>query len=307
MKNPEPMRLRMEKLIQRMQNVICRAIEEVDNKSFGEDIWERPEGGGGISRVLQDGNVWEKAGVNTAAVYGTLSAEALRTLAGDKALADDDSNFFATGLSIVMHPHHPMAPSVHANFRYFELGDGSKPGSWWFGGGTDLSPAYLFVEDIIAFHCCYKKVCDQFDPSFYPRFKKWCDDYFYIPHREERRGVGGIFFDHLNDRGPETLFAFIASCAEAFIPAYLPIVKKRQAMSFTDLHKRWQRLRRGRYVEFNLMYDRGTTFGLNTGGRTESILMSLPLTAGWEYDYHPNSNSEEAKLVDVLKKPREWV
>lgn len=178
---------------------------------------------------------------------------------------------------------------------------------WWFGGGADLTPAYLFDEDAAHFHRLHKEACDKHDPAFYPRFKKWCDEYFFIRHRGETRGVGGIFFDDLNDRDPDLLFAFAKDASAAFVPAYVPLVEKRKDMPFSEEQKRWQQLRRGRYVEFNLVYDRGTTFGLKTGGRIESILMTLPLTARWEYDHHPEPGSEEARLLEVLKSPREWV
>jgi coproporphyrinogen III oxidase len=184
---------------------------------------------------------------------------------------------------------------------------GTAPASWWFGGGADLTPAYLFEEDAVHFHRVHKEVCDRHCVSFYPRFKQWCDEYFYIAHRGERRGVGGIFFDNLNDRRPEALLAFVTHCAQAFVPAYLPLVLRRKDMPYNDMHKQWQQLRRGRYVEFNLTYDRGTLFGLKTGGRTESILMSLPLMARWEYDFQPTPGSAEARTMEVLRQPRAWV
>ncbi len=303
----EGVRGKMEKMVRKLQDTICKSITQIDGKSFREDVWTRPEGGGGISRVIQNGNVFEKAGVNVSVVSGSLSADGVRVAKFDNKQPDDKHVFFATGLSLVIHPHNPMAPTAHANYRYFELGDGATPGSWWFGGGADLTPAYLFDEDAVHFHRVHKEVCDQYDPAFYPRFKKWCDEYFYIEHRGECRGVGGIFFDHLNDRTPDALLAFVTSCAEAFIPAYLPIIERRKEMPFTASHKHWQQLRRGRYVEFNLVYDRGTAFGLKTAGRVESILMSLPLIACWEYNYHPIPDSQEARLLEVLKSPREWL
>ncbi len=310
----ETMRVRMEKMVRRMQDTICEAIEGLDGESFREDVWTRCEGGSGTSRVMQNGNVFEKAGVNVSVVSGTLSNEGASTaMAAGSEPGATDLTFFAAGLSLVIHPHNPMAPTAHANYRYFEIGDSADsadsatPSSWWFGGGSDLTPAYLIDEDVVHFHRMHKEACDQHDLSFYPRFKRWCDEYFYIAHRGESRGVGGIFFDRLNDRDPEALFAFVTSCAEAFIPAYLPIVERRKDIPFTLAHKRWQQLRRGRYVEFNLIYDRGTSFGLKTGGRVESILMSLPLVARWEYDYHPIPGSQEARTLQVLKSPREWL
>jgi len=200
-----------------------------------------------------------------------------------------------------------MAPTAHANYRYFERGDGSVPGSWWFGGGADLTPSYLFEEDARHFHQTHKDACDSFDPSFYPRFKKWCDEYFFIKHRGETRGVGGIFFDDLHDRDSDTLLSFATACANAFVPSYIPLVERRKDMAFTDAQKEWQQLRRGRYVEFNLVYDRGTVFGLRTAGRIESILMSLPLTARWEYCNEPIEGSPEEKMLGVLRTPCSWV
>jgi coproporphyrinogen III oxidase len=259
---------------------------------------------------MQNGTVFEKAGVNVAMVYGTLSAEAARAALGHgRGLGDHEVSFYATGVSVVIHPHNPMAPSAHANYRYVEYvpHHDAAPASWWFGGGADLTPAYLFEEDAVHFHRLHKEVCDRHCVSFYPRFKQWCDEYFYIAHRGERRGVGGIFFDNLNDRPPEALLTFVTHCAQAFVPAYLPLVLRRKDMPYNERHKQWQQLRRGRYVEFNLTYDRGTLFGLKTGGRTESILMSLPLMARWEYDFQPTPGSAEARTVEVLRQPRAWV
>jgi coproporphyrinogen III oxidase len=292
-------------LVREVQDEITTALEEVDGTPFREDTWDREGGGGGWSRVLQDGNVFEKAGVNVSEVYGELSPQAAREMGGGTEI--DDLSFFATGVSLVLHPHNPMAPTVHANYRYFERGDGTAPGSWWFGGGADLTPAYLFEEDAVHFHQTHKDACDQHGEAFYPRFKKWCDEYFFVRHRGEARGIGGIFFDNFSELGQEGGFAFVRDCAKAFLPAYLPILERRREMDFDDDHRRWQQLRRGRYVEFNLVWDRGTKFGLRTGGRTESILMSLPLTARWEYDHHPDPESPEGELVAVLKEPREWV
>lgn len=304
----ETMRERMEQMVYRVQNTISTAIEAIDGQCFRTDSWTRAEGGGGVSRILQNGNVFEKAGVNVSTVTGTLSGEARRALKlGGEHLEGDTVTFFATGVSVVIHPHHPLAPTAHANYRYFELNDGNQPGSWWFGGGSDLTPAYLFEEDVVHFHGTLKAACDQYDPAFYPRFKQTCDDYFLIPHRGERRGVGGIFFDHLNEREQGLYFAFVSSCAAAFVPSYVPLVERRRVLPFSARQKAWQQLRRGRYVEFNLIYDRGTTFGLKTGGRTESILMSLPLTATWEYDHQPTPGTPEAELLEVLQHPREWL
>jgi len=302
------MRLQMETTVRDIQEVICEAVEHIDGRSFRRDSWSRPEGGGGLSCVLQDGNVFEKAGVNISTVMGTLSSEAMRSLKlGGQAAPERSTAFYATGVSVVIHPHNPLAPTVHANYRYFELDGGRADGNWWFGGGSDLTPAYLIESDAAHFHRTLKDACDRHDPAFYPRFKKTCDDYFYLPHRGERRGIGGIFFDHLNGRAPEFYLAFVTDCARAFVPSYFPLIEQRKDMPFSPEQKAWQQLRRGRYVEFNLVYDRGTTFGLKTGGRVESILMSLPRTAAWEYDHQPLAGSPEALTIETLKHPREWV
>lgn len=306
-------RARFEKMIRDAQDSVCKAIEEADGGGkFKEDVWSRPGGGGGISRVLQDGAVWEKAGVNVSVVYGVMPPDAYRAA---KAAAGDHKPgpipFFAAGISSVLHPKNPFAPTLHFNYRYFET-DAPKdvpgaPRQWWFGGGTDLTPSYIFEEDVKHFHSVQKSACDKFDPSFYPRFKKWCDDYFYIKHRGERRGLGGIFFDDLNDYDQEMLLSFATECANSVVSAYIPIIERRKDTPFTEQNKAWQQLRRGRYVEFNLVYDRGTTFGLKTGGRIESILVSLPLTARWEYDHKPEEGSEEWKLLDACINPKEWI
>ncbi|KAL7210948.1 hypothetical protein ACSBR2_013932 [Camellia fascicularis] len=307
-------RARFEKMIREAQDSVCLAIEAVDGGGkFKEDVWSRPGGGGGISRVLQDGDVWEKAGVNVSVVYGVMPPEAYRAAKPANAtdLKPGPVPFFAAGISSVLHPKNPFAPTLHFNYRYFETDAPSDapgaPRQWWFGGGTDLTPAYIFEEDVKHFHSVQKSSCDKFDPSFYPRFKKWCDDYFYIKHRGERRGLGGIFFDDLNDYDQEMLLSFASECANSVVPAYIPIIERRKDTPFTDQHKAWQQLRRGRYVEFNLVYDRGTTFGLKTGGRIESILVSLPLSARWEYDHKPEEGSEEWKLLDACINPKEWV
>uniref|UniRef100_A0A5B7BQH4 coproporphyrinogen oxidase n=1 Tax=Davidia involucrata TaxID=16924 RepID=A0A5B7BQH4_DAVIN len=314
MSDSNSVRARFEKMIREAQDSVCSAIEAADGGAkFKEDVWSRPGGGGGISRVLQDGAVWEKAGVNVSVVYGVMPPEAYRAAKAD-AISDIKPGpvpFFAAGISSVLHPKNPFAPTLHFNYRYFET-DARKdapgaPRQWWFGGGTDLTPAYIFEEDVKHFHSVQKSACDKFDASFYPRFKKWCDDYFYIKHRGERRGLGGIFFDDLNDYDQEMLLSFATECTNSVVPAYMPIIEKRKDIPFTDHHKAWQQLRRGRYVEFNLVYDRGTTFGLKTGGRIESILVSLPLTARWEYDHHPEEGSEEWKLLDACINPKEWI
>ena len=298
------MRDKMKALVYDKQREICDAFAEVDGTEFGTDAWERPAGGGGKSRVIQEGNVFEKAGVNVSVVEGELSERAAKEMGGGTHI--DDLSFWAAGISMVMHPHNPMAPTFHANYRYFERGEGDEPGSWWFGGGADLTPAYLFEEDARHFHGTLEEVCDAHDPDYYPEFKEWCDDYFYIDHRNEHRGVGGIFFDDLNDGPADELFAFVSDAADAIVPSYRPILERRAGMDFEERHRRWQQMRRGRYVEFNLVYDRGTKFGLRSDGRIESILVSMPLTARWEYDHQPEPGTPEAEMSAVLEEPREW-
>ncbi|KAK8249268.1 Coproporphyrinogen III oxidase [Phyllosticta capitalensis] len=309
-----PMRLRMEKFIHEQQKEIVAALEGVDGRLFQTDTWERPHGGGGITCVLQEGNVFEKAGVNTSVVYGTLPRAAIQKMRVNHKALDPDVesvDFFAAGLSLVLHPRNPLAPTVHLNYRYFETADpAGGTQAWWFGGGCDLTPAYLFDEDAIHFHRTIRDVCDAHDPRFYPRFKRWCDEYFRNKHRGEARGVGGIFFDDLDEseKDPEQLFSFVQDCLKAFLPQYLPIIERRKALPYTEAEKNWQQIRRGRYVEFNLVHDRGTSFGLNTpGSRVESILMSLPLTARWQYMHEPEKGSREERLLQVLKTPVEWV
>ncbi|KAI5928089.1 coproporphyrinogen III oxidase [Camillea tinctor] len=309
-----PMRLRMEKFIREQQKAIVSALEEVDGKKFRADEWTRPNGGGGLSCVLQEGNVFEKAGVNISVVYGTLPKAAMEKMRANHKTLDADVeqlDFYALGLSMVLHPSNPMAPTVHLNYRYFETmrPDGTSQ-AWWFGGGSDLTPSYLFDEDAVHFHKTLKEACDKHDKDYYPRFKKWCDDYFSNKHRNESRGVGGIFFDDLDETvaDADNTFAFVQDCLKSFLPSYLPIINKRKDMPFTAKEKEWQQVRRGRYVEFNLVHDRGTAFGLNVpGSRVESILMSLPLTASWRYMYEPEPKTREHRLVEVLREPKEWV
>jgi len=311
--SPDSIKGQFERLIRSSQDSICKAIEDIDGTKFHEDAWTRPGGGGGITRVMQGGNVWEKAGVNVSVVYGSMPPEAYRAATGNpEALKDKDQAgrvpFFAAGLSSVMHPHNPHAPTMHFNYRYFETEDWNGiPGQWWFGGGTDITPCYLVEEDMKHFHGVYKQVCDRHDPSYHAKFKKWCDEYFEIKHRGERRGLGGIFFDDLNDKSPEQTLEFSKDCLEHVVEAYCPIIRKHMNDPYTPEQKEWQQVRRGRYVEFNLVYDRGTTFGLKTGGRIESILMSLPVTASWLYDHQPAPGSPEAELLDACKNPRNWV
>ncbi|KAF3003010.1 Coproporphyrinogen-III oxidase [Curvularia kusanoi] len=309
-----PMRLRMEQFIKQNQKQIVSELEKVDGTKFTIDSWQRPEGGGGITCVLQDGKVFEKAGVNTSVVYGRLPRAAIQKMRVNHKALDPDVDsleFFAAGLSMVLHPHNPNAPTVHLNYRYFETADEfGNTNAWWYGGGCDLTPSYLYDEDAIHFHSEIKQACDKHDKAYYPRFKKWCDEYFNNKHRGETRGVGGIFFDDLDEteKDQEQLFSFVQDCLSAFLPSYLPIINRRKDMPFTEAQKHWQQIRRGRYVEFNLVHDRGTAFGLNTpGARVESILMSLPLTSRWEYMHTPEKGSREERLIEVLKNPKEWV
>lgn len=293
--------------IEGLQNSICTALEETDGKAkFEEDAWKRPEGGGGKTRVIADGDVFEKGGVNTSIVFGNVS-EAMKTQ-----LKIDGAKWFACGLSLVLHPVNPFVPTVHCNYRMFELyNEKDEVIDRWFGGGTDLTPYYLFEEDAKHFHQTYKNVCDEFDLSFYPKFKKDCDNYFINTHRNnERRGIGGIFYDYLKadeKHNVEFFINFSKACGDAFLESYLPIVKRRKSLPFTEEQKYWQEIRRGRYAEFNLIHDRGTLFGLKTNGRTESILMSLPPTVRFEYNYQPEKGSEEERLLKICLKPIEWI
>ncbi|MEW9797884.1 oxygen-dependent coproporphyrinogen oxidase [Alteromonas sp. CYL-A6] len=285
-----------------LQDNICQTLELADTKGhFREDSWEREEGGGGRSRVLKQGAVIEQGGVNFSHVFGEkmpASATASRPeLAG--------RSFQAMGVSLVIHPHNPYVPTSHANVRFFIA---EKPGHkpiWWFGGGFDLTPFYPFKEDVVHWHNVAKKICAPYGDEVYPTYKKWCDDYFYLKHRGETRGVGGLFFDDLNEWGFEQSFSFMQAVGNGYIDGYIPIVEKRKTTPFGERERQFQLYRRGRYVEFNLVYDRGTLFGLQTGGRTESILMSMPPLARWEYDYQPSPGSAEAKLSDWLK-PTDW-
>ncbi|HZV13309.1 MAG TPA: oxygen-dependent coproporphyrinogen oxidase [Candidatus Kapabacteria bacterium] len=288
---------RAQQYFMQLQDTICKGIAGVDGKAkFEEENWTRAEGGGGRTRILQNGGVFEKAGVNFSEVHGPMPEKLV------KAMNVAPADFFATGISLVLHPFSPMVPTVHANFRYFEMSNGDA----WFGGGTDLTPYYLYEEDAVHFHKTLRTICDKHSPEYYPKFKKWCDEYFFIKHRGESRGIGGLFFDYQRD-DLENFFLFVQDCGNAFLDAYLPIVKKRMNEPFGEREKDFQFIRRGRYVEFNLVYDRGTLFGLETQGRTESILMSLPTLAKWEYNYTPEKGSREEKLVEILKKPKEWV
>lgn len=281
-----------------LQDAICSNLSAADGSAFKEDKWERPGGGGGRTRVLL-GNVIEKGGVNFSAVEGPTPQKILDALKLDK------SNFYATGVSIVLHPKNPNIPIIHMNIRYFEMSNGT----WWFGGGIDLTPHFVIKEDARFFHQQLKHTCDQFNASFYNDYKKWADNYFYIPHRKETRGIGGIFFDRLNDQNTpltkEKLFDFVLAVGNTFSPTYLELIKTNKDKEITTEKKEWQYLRRGRYAEFNLVYDKGTKFGLETDGRIESILMSMPPMAKWEYNHQPTET--EAKTSELLKKGIDWI
>ncbi len=321
---PTDARTQVSQFMQQLQNNICAGLEELDGKAtFRQDEWERPEGGGGRSRVMSEGSIFEKGGVNYSEVFGSHLPPSILKQRPDAA----GHTFYATGTSMVLHPRNPYVPTVHLNYRYFEAGP-----VWWFGGGLDLTPYYGFAEDVHHLHTTLKAACDRHNPDYYRVFKPWCDEYFYLNHRQETRGVGGIFFDYQDGRGhlykgdkqqaalaiseeigevPERswqdLFGFVQSCAGAFLPASVPIVQKRHETAWGERERDFQLYRRGRYVEFNLVYDRGTIFGLQTNGRTESILMSLPPLVRWEYDYHPQPNTPEAELYDLFLKPQDWV
>lgn len=345
-----PMRKQVEDYISELQDRIVGSFENLDPNAppFKRDAWLRPEGGRGLSCVFANpdavdtpspnaaNSVLEKAGVNISIVHGSLPPAAVKQMRADHSSIPFDPAsqtalpFFAAGISLVIHPRNPHAPTVHANYRYFEVTDVPKDGAqqgkvtaWWFGGGCDLTPSYLYEDDAVHFHKTLKDACDPYGDAIYPAFKQWCDKYFYIPHRGESRGIGGIFFDDLSDhthekladdakrpRTADDIFAFIRAAGDAFIPSYIPILQRRINTPSTPHERRWQLLRRGRYVEFNLVYDRGTKFGLMTpGARIESILMSLPETARWEYmsELGTEEGSEEEKVMKVLKSPRDWV
>lgn len=292
--------------IRNLQDQICKGIEQEDGQAnFFEEQWERPGGGGGRTRVIADGKVFEKGGVNISEVFGKLP----KSMTDYLGVSHDD--FFACGLSLVIHPVNPFVPTVHANFRYFELYDENQNVvDQWFAGGTDLTPYYLFEEDVVHFHKVHKDLCDNFDSSYYPKYKKACDEYFHNHHRDEARGIGGLFYDYLrgNDEQPaQHWFDFVTSNGHAFLDAYLPIVNKRKGTAYNKEQRNWQELRRGRYVEFNLIHDKGTLFGLKTKGRIESILMSLPPHVQWAYNYSPQPGSEEEKMLAILKEPKDWI
>jgi coproporphyrinogen III oxidase len=322
---PADSKQRVVSFLRSLQDSICQKLEATDGGSpFQQDEWERPEGGGGRSRVMREGNILEQGGVGFSEVWGEHLPPSILNQRPEAA----GHKWFATGTSMVLHPRNPYIPTVHLNYRYFEAGP-----VWWFGGGIDLTPYYPFLEDVVHFHSTMKEACDRHSPNYYPIFKRWCDEYFYLKHRQETRGVGGIFYDYQDGMcalyqgsdldGPagrysaqvgtpaprswEALFGLMQSCGNAFLPAYLPIVEKRQHLEYGDRERNFQLYRRGRYVEFNLVYDRGTIFGLQTNGRTESILMSLPPLVRWEYGYQPEAGTPEAKLYDTFLKPQDWL
>lgn len=290
--------------LQNLQNNICSALEQADGKGkFAEDLWQRPGGGGGKTRILSNGNIIEKGGVNFSAVFGKVEEAMIRKL------EMPEGEFFATGVSIVLHPHNPFVPIIHMNIRYFELQSKQKT-TYWFGGGIDLTPHYIDREDARFFHQNLKNTCDKFDDNFYPDFKKWADDYFFIKHRKETRGIGGIFFDRLQENqkhSKQNLYDFCLAVGETFAPTYTQLMQKNASIPYNEQHKQWQKLRRGRYVEFNLVYDAGTKFGLETDGRIESILMSLPQEAMWLYNFQPEAGSPEAQTLALLQKNIDWL
>ena len=292
--------------IQILQDRITSKLEAVDGVAqFQEDIWKRTEGGGGRTRVIENGHVFEKGGVNISAVHGQLP----KTMQQYFGVAD--ANFFACGLSLVLHPKNPMVPTVHANWRYFEMYDAiGNIVDQWFGGGQDLTPYYLFDEDAKHFHQVCKTACDKHNAEFYPKYKSRCDEYFYNAHRNEARGIGGLFFDYCKANEAiqmQDWYNFVTEIGDSFLDAYVPIVERRKDLDYTEAQRNWQEIRRGRYVEFNLVHDKGTLFGLKTNGRIESILMSLPPHVQWVYDHHPEAGSEEEKIIKVLQNPIDWV
>jgi coproporphyrinogen III oxidase len=321
---PADSRTRVSEFMRQLQDQICQGLEQLDGAgTFKEDSWDRPEGGGGRSRVIREGGVFEQGGVNFSEVWGAHLPPSILNQRPEAA----GHQFYATGTSMVLHPRNPYVPTVHLNYRYFEAGP-----VWWFGGGADLTPYYPFAEDAAHFHRTLKQACDNHHSEYYSVFKPWCDEYFYLKHRQEMRGVGGLFFDYQDGqgqlyRGPdangpaaqrsnqigtlaprswEELFAFVVDCGRAFLPAYGPIVERRQSLEHGERERNFQLYRRGRYVEFNLVYDRGTIFGLQTNGRTESILMSLPPLVRWEYGYQPEPSTPEAELYERFLKPQDW-
>ena len=288
--------------LESLQDNICNELAELDGYSFIEDQWVRAEGGGGCSRVLRNGAVFEQAGVN----YSQVSGSQLPKAATVQRPELEGCSFQGAGVSLVIHPQNPYAPTTHCNVRFFMAEPKGRNPIWWFGGGFDLTPYYGFTEDAKHWHKTARNACAVLGEKAYPRFKKWCDEYFYLPHRQEPRGIGGLFFDDFNEHDFATCFEFTRSVGDHFLPAYLPIVERRKNLPFSERERQFQLYRRGRYVEFNLLYDRGTLFGLQSNGRTESILMSLPPHVRWEYNWKPEENSPEAELYTIFLKPKDW-
>lgn len=286
-----------------LQDQICLAISEIDGADFEEDKWNHTNGGGGVTRVLSGGSVIEKGGVNFSHVLG----KELPPAATNKRPELAGKGFEAMGVSLVMHPHNPHAPTTHMNVRFFIAGADTENPVWWFGGGFDMTPYYGYQEDAVHWHQTASKACQPFGDQRYQQYKAWCDDYFKLPHRNEQRGIGGLFFDDLNELGFDQSFAFMQSVGDSYLSAYLPILNKRKDMCFSEDQRQWQLVRRGRYVEFNLVFDRGTLFGLQSGGRIESILMSMPPLVAWEYQATPKQGSPEQALLSDFLVPKDWV
>jgi len=285
-----------------LQQTIVASLARIDGRAFRRDEWSRPEGGGGVTQVLEDGGVFERAGVNFSHVHGASLPPSAS--AGRPELAG--RSFQAMGVSLVLHPRNPYVPTVHMNVRFFVAGEAVSAAAWWFGGGMDLTPYYPFAEDARHFHRACRDALAPYGADRYPRYKRWCDDYFYLKHRAEPRGIGGVFFDDLNQPDFAACFALTRSVGSQFLPAYLPILERRRGLAYGERERAFQAYRRGRYVEFNLVYDRGTLFGLQSGGRTEAILMSLPPRVEWRYDWKPEPGSAEAKLYTEFLVPRDW-
>jgi coproporphyrinogen III oxidase len=286
-----------------LQDRITAALENTDSVKFQRDVWERPEGGGGESRILSDGAVFERAGVSVSHVFGDKMPPSASSLRPEIAGAP----FEAMGLSLVFHPRNPHAPTTHCNVRFLVARPAAGPEVWWFGGGFDLTPYYPYDEDVLHWHRTARDACQAFGPNLYEKYKGWCDRYFFLPHRNETRGVGGLFFDDLNENGFDRSFAFQRSIGDHFLPAFMPILERRKNQPYGDRERQFQLYRRGRYVEFNLVYDRGTLFGLQSRGRTESILMSMPPLVRWEYDWRPDPGSPEARLYEDFLRPRDFL
>ena len=286
-----------------LQEHITSAVEKIDTAKFRRDAWDRPEGGGGESRILSEGSTFERAGVSISHVFGDKLPPSASNLRPEIAGAP----FEAMGLSLVFHPRNPYAPTTHCNVRFLATRPHAGPAVWWFGGGFDLTPYYPYPEDVLHWHRCAREACLPFGADLYEKYKAWCDRYFFLPHRNETRGVGGLFFDDLSDGGFERSFALLRSVGDQFLPAFMPILERRKDQPYGDRERQFQLYRRGRYVEFNLVYDRGTLFGLQSRGRTESILMSLPPLVRWDYDWHPQPGSAEARLYEDFLRPRDYL